>query len=403
MGLLDGILKIGAPIVGGLLGGPAGAAIGGALGGAFGGGSSQTGTQTVTNQNKLDPRIDGMLFGQNGQPGMLSQYQSMLNSPQGLKDYQSAGSDYLSKYAGSDMGQMHDAAGRLLNGNSAALAAIPSYAVGSQIKAPSQNSIDLTPTYQSLLSGGNNAALRDSLKFGTDLTSAQFQKNQTDLTNNLMRNVMPSIRSNSVLAGQYGGSRQGVAEGNALSDYTNQLTNANTQIGLANSANTTGQLANDYQQGQDRALAAAQSLGSQQYSTAAQNAATNNAAEFMNVGNQYDASKFNASTVNGVNGQNNAAMLGGSGLLSGLGANAAGAANSDVTRAHDVNGLLTPYLAPTGSSTENRPLYQSTAGNMVGGLMLGNALLGGGGSGNASAQPLDGLMKFFNIGPSTIG
>jgi hypothetical protein len=123
----------------------------------------------------------------------------------------------------------------------------------------------------------------------------------------------------------------------------------------------------------------------------------------MNVGNQYDASKFNASTVNGVNGQNNAAMLGGSGLLSGLGANAAGAANSDVTRAQGVNGLLSPYLGANNSNTTSQPIYQNQTGNMLGGAMLGSSLFGGGGSGNASAQPLDGLMKFFNIGPSTIG
>jgi hypothetical protein len=355
---------------------------GAGLAGSLLGGKSQT----ITNQNQLDPRISGMLFGENGQDGLLKQYQGMLPLSQGQQAYQQSGNDYLSKYSGSDMGQVHDAAGRLLQGNSAALAGIPSYAVGNQIQAPSQNNIDLTPTYQSLLSGGNNAALRDSLKFGTDLTSAQFQKNQTDLTNNLMRNVMPSIRSNSVLAGQYGGSRQGVAEGNALSDYTNQLTNANTQIGLANSANTTGQLANDYQQGQDRALSAAQGLGAQQYATAGQNAATKNAAEFMNVGNQFDASKFNAGTVNAVNGQNNAAALGGAGLLSGLSGQAQGAANSDVSRAQGVNGLLAPYLGANSSSTTNQPIYQNTGGNILGGALLGRGLFNAfGGGGVASA------------------
>lgn len=352
----------------------------------------QSGSATSTQQQQLDPRISDMLFGKDGgNNGLLSQYQGLLNQPQGMKDYQSAGNNYLSQYGAGDLGAIRNTATGLMGGASAptstasGLSSIPAYAVGNQVKAPAQNNLDLTGSFQSMLNGGNNSALKDSLKYGTDLTNAQFAKNQTDVTNNLMRNVMPSIRSNSVLTGQYGGSRQGVAEGNALSDYTNQLTSANTQIGLANSANTTGQLANDYEQGQGRALAAAQGLSQQQYATALQDANTKNTAEFMNVGNSYDASKTNAGYAQqtglanqqaqlATNQMNNGAAIGGAGLLGGLTNTAAGAANSNLTQAQGVNSLLAPYLSANSSSTSSQPIYQNTAGNIIGGASAGLGL-----------------------------
>ncbi len=49
-------------------------------------------------------------------------------------------------------------------------------------------------------------------------------------TQNLQRNVLPGIRSGAALAGGYGGSRQGVAEGLAISDMNNQLIQAQNQL-----------------------------------------------------------------------------------------------------------------------------------------------------------------------------
>lgn len=378
-------------------------------------GSKQSGSATSTTQQQLDPRIADKLFGANGDPGLLNQYQGMLNQPQGLKDYQNASSSYLSQYGANDLGTLRDTATGLMSHTAAPMsgassASLPAYAVGNMTQAPAQNGINLTGTFNSLLNGGDNAALRNSLQYGTDLTNSQFAKNQTDVTNNLMRNVMPSIRSNSVLAGQYGGSRQGVAEGNAISDYTNQLTNANTQIGLANSANTTGQLAADYQQGQNRSLAAAQGLSQQQYTTALQDANTRNQAEFMNVGNSFDASKINAGfgqQTNLANQQaqlatnqmNNGATLGGAGILGDLGSMASGAANSDVTRAQGVNSLLAPYMSANSGSTSSQPLYQNTAGNIFGGAAAGLGLYNQ--FNQASSSPYSAVRNQDNYGVNT--
>lgn len=387
MGLLSSIASIAAPIVGTVFGGPVGGAIGGAVGGLLGGskgGATQSGTATTTNQQKLDPRIDGMLFGSNGQGGLLSQYQSYLNQPQSqpLQQYGQAAGDYLNNYGGADMGAIRGAATGLMHGNSAPQAAATPLATGNMVQAPSQNNVDLSSAYDHMINGnaGANPYLTNSLQSAVNMTNASFQKNQTDLTNNLTRNILPSLRSNSVLAGQYGGSRQGIAEGNALSDFTNQLTNSNLQLGLANSANTTGQQANAFNQGQDRALSAMQGLGAQQYATAFQNANTKNQAEFMNVGNAQQSNLANQQAQLQTNAQNNGAALGGAGLLGGLSGSAYGTAtnnqNYGINRASQVNGLIAPFLGATGTSTTSQPLYQNTSGNVLGGAMLGGQLSG---------------------------
>jgi hypothetical protein len=410
MGLLSSIASIAAPIAGTIFGGPVGGAIGGAIGGLLGSKDAPS-SATATSQQKLDPRIDGMLFGQNGSQGLLSQYQGMLNTPQSqaLQGYGTAAGNYLTNNGAADMDAIRSAAGGLLSPNGTPTTSPSAWAVGNQVQAPSQNNIDLTSSYNNLLSGGNTAALDKSLQSAVDLTSQAFQKNQTDLTNNLQRNILPGIRSNSVLAGQYGGSRQGVAEGLALSDYTNQLTNANTTLGMANSANTTAQQAQAYQQGQDRALAATQGLGAQQYGVASQNANTKNQAEFMNVGNVQQSNLANQGAQLQTNAQNNSAALGGAGLLAGQSSAAYGAATADqnygINRATQVNGLLAPYLNANGSSSTTQPLYQNTGNNVLGGALAGGQLAGmfGGmgsspGSSSVSAGTAGNLLSAQDLG-----
>lgn len=381
MGLLSSIAGVALPAIGNFIAPGIGGAIGGAAAGLLSGKDSPQ-SLTTTSQNKLDPRADSMLWGADGKSGLLNQYQGYLNQPQSaaLQGYGKAAGDYLSNYGSGAMQQIGGAATNAMTGTGAALASLPAYAVGNQINAPSQNNIDLTGSYKNLLSGGDTTALNNAMNSAVNATNAGFKTNQDSVTNSLMRTVLPGIRSNSVLAGQYGGSRQGIAEGNAISDYTNQLTNANTQLGAMNSANTTAQAANAYQQGQDRALAATQGLGAQQYNVAAQNAATKNAAEFMNVGNSFDASKFNANATNAMDAQNKSAGIAGAGLLGGLlGQNYNTAQNADnyqINRATQVNGLLAPYLGMNQSQTNSQPLYQNQAGNVLGGALMGNQLAG---------------------------
>lgn len=393
MGLLSGILSAAAPIAGTFFGGPLGGAIGGAVGGLLGS-SGAPSSLTATSQNKIDPRMDAMLWGKDGSSGLLNKYQSYLDQPQSaaLQGYGKAAGDYLTNYGAGAMQQIQGAATNAMTGTGPALADLKGYAVGSKVQAPNQNNIDLTGSYQNLLSGGDTSKLMNSLQAGNALAGAQFHQNQSDLTDNLQRNILPGIRSNSVLAGQYGGSRQGVAEGLAVSDLTKQLNNSNTQFGLGATAANSSALAGAYENGQNRALSATQGLGAQQYGVAQQNSANEMAAQMQNVNNLWDASKTNAAMTNQVNAQDKSTGLSGAGLLSGLmNQNYGTAQNADnygINRATQVNGLLAPYLGANESLTKSQPLYQNTAGNMLGGALMGgqmSGLLGGfGGSGGTS-------------------
>lgn len=325
-------------------------------------GSNQSGAQSATSTNTLNPAMS-QLLGLGGKGGLLGNVGSSMSNGSNLSG---AANDFINGTAPQILNNGYWNTQQL---NSSQFTAPTIQAA--QTSAPSQNGVNLTPAFQNLLSGGNNSALRDSLAYGTSLTGAQFQKNQTDLTNNLQRNILPGIGSNAVLAGQYGGSRQGVAEGNAISDYTNQLTNANTQMGLANSANTTGQLANDYEQGQNRALSAAQGLSAQQYGVASQDAAARQAADNTNV-----------NALLATRGQNSSNLATGTGLQQNLLNNAGALGNSDLTRLGQTAGILAPFLnagsttTSSGTSTGNntQPLFQNTAGNIIGGAATGLGL-----------------------------
>ena len=468
MGLLKDLVGIAAPIAGTIIGGPLGGSIGGALGGLVSG-SGQPKSTTATQQQKLDPRIEQMLFGSNGQQGLLGQYQGMLNTPRSAAStaFAGANADYLSNFGGADLGAVRNAALQSMGGNAApmataatataaqaptalagaASASLPSYAVGNMVDAPAQNNMNLSGAYDRFINGtpGANQYLDQSINGAIAQNRLGFQQLQDDSTKNLMQSILPSIRSNSVLAGQYGGSRQGIAEGNAIGTQQTELARAASQFGQNATNAAVNAKAQAYETDSNRALAATQGLGAQQYGVAQQNAATKNQAEFMNVGNQFDASKINAGmqqqtnlanlgsqqamNLAGLNAQqqtnmtnagfqqqaglanqqsqlttnaqNNGALLGGAGLLSGLLGQAQGTVDQNdnwaLNRAHGVNSLLAPYLGANSSSTNTQPLYNNPVGNAVAGLGMG-AQLGGlfGGSTGQMGEKMGGLSDLFS-------
>lgn len=75
---------------------------------------------------------------------------------------------------------------------------------------------------------------------------SSVQAGLDQITNNLTRNILPSVGSGAMSAGQYGGSRQGIAEGLALSDANKQATDYVNQM-----------YSNNFNQIQDRGLNAA--------------------------------------------------------------------------------------------------------------------------------------------------
>lgn len=401
MGLFSKIIGVAAPIVGGVFGGPAGAAIGSAIGGAVAGKSSGGGQVSSTTQQQMDPRNAGILYGNGtpGNPGLLSQYQSYMNQPQNSNNaaFGGAAQQFLGGQGGGILSQLQGGATNLLNSNYAAPHAsaqgtnIPAAMQASQVQAPGQNNMDLTGAYDRVINGnaGANPYLTSALQAGVDQTNTSFMKNQTDLTNNLQRNILPGISSNAVLAGQYGGTRQGIAQGNAISDFTNQLNSSNTAIGQANSANTLGAQAQAFNQGQDRSLAALQGLSAQQYGVASQNAAQAQAARTQNqnvelnatqfnAGQQQNSNQFNASLqgqTNALNSNNQQAGLAGlSGVLGSAYGYAQNQENQGINRATQVNGLLAPYLGMGGSTTSSQQLPNNTGANILGGATAGLGL-----------------------------
>lgn len=410
MSFFSSILGAAAPVVGGIFGGPAGAAIGGLLGGAVSGGSQQSGSTTATQQQQLDPRMQAILYGDGAaaNKGLLSQITGLQGQPQtpGMAGFGGNIDSYMKDYAGQNLPLMQNAATRLTNGAisaprvDTALAQYGERASAAQanaagINAPAQNNLNLSGAYDKMINGdaGANPYLTKALQSGVDQTNASYQKNQADLTNNLQRNVLPGIRSNSVLAGQYGGSRQGIAEGNAIGDYTNQLSNSNLQLGLANSANTTGAQAQAFNQGQDRSLAALNNLSGQQYGVAQQNAQMQQQANLANAGFQQAANSQNSSNAQqmnltnagfqqqsglanqqaqmGTNQLNSANTATGAGISAGLLGQAynMGTANDayDRTKTGQVAGLLAPFTGLGGSSTSTQPYYTNPVGNALGG------------------------------------
>lgn len=381
-----------------------GGALGGLLGGAIegSGGSKQTGTQTTTNTQTMDPRVGGMLFGQDGKSGLLNTYQGMLNTPQnaGMATYGAQQDGYMGYNAGQDQNHIRETAYGQMQGNTpsptmfGAGVARTEPMQGAQVNAPAQNGMNLSGSYDKFINGdaGANPYLTKSIQGGIDQSTNQFRQMQSEATDNLQRNVLGGIRSNSVLTGQYGGSRQGVAEGNAISDFTRQQQQAMTQFGQNNTNAAVGAQAQSFNQGQDRALAATQGLGAQQYGVASQNASQQQQANSTNyagdlqthltqAGLDNSAQANNLQAAQGTNALNAQVKQQGVSNLAGvLGTAYSAGQNQDgyaLNQAAKVNGLLSPYLGQVpGSSTTSQPLYQNQAGNLLGGAAAGLGLLG---------------------------
>lgn len=380
----------------------------------------QSGTQTQTSQQQLDPRIQSMLFGDgtDANKGLLAQYQGYLTQPQnaGTAAFGNAAANFLGGQGSGILGQLQAGSNKLLGSNigapqsTAATAGDPrtyniKNAQASGVNAPSQNGINLAGAYDKTINGdaGANPYLTGALQSAVDQTNTSYKRNQDNLTNTLQRSVLPGIRSNAVLAGQYGGTRQGIAEGNAISDYTNQLTSSNLALGQANSANTTGAQAQAFNQGQDRSLAALQGLSGQQYGVAGQNSAQEQAANLTNANAQNVSSAQNANAynsmgqfnaglqqqtglanqsaqlqTNGLNSNNQQAGLAGlSGLLGSVYGYGQNQDNYGINRANQVNGLLAPYLSANGSTINSSPLYTNPGANILGGATAGLGLYNG--------------------------
>jgi hypothetical protein len=359
---------------------------------------------------KLDPRMDQILYGGSGGGGLLQQLAGLANTqrPAGQQNFGTGINSYLNDWGLDSFMRNQQAAQSLQETQNAAPQVANTQGVNvSTVKAPalntpSQGTLDLKSAFQNTIYGdaGANPYLTKSLQGAADMSRMNFNQLQQDATRNLRENILPGIRGGAIAAGQYGGSRQGIAEGRALGDSARASQQAATQFGLGTSNAAIGAQADAFNRGQDRSLAALLNLSGQQFDQsrfgaqqalqaqlANQNAFQN--AETTNAGLRQGVNLANINSQLQTNNQNAQNRATGIGLSSGLLGQAVNfgnqSANADVSRLGAITGALAPF---TGlNQTQTQPAYQNTAGNVIGGALGGLSLfnqfkgMGGGGSG----------------------
>lgn len=236
--------------------------------------------------------------GQEGNPGLFkdaySTYRSGGFNPQ-MQGAQDLYSQYLNSQANDPrMGLYKDAGFDLLSGARRVGEGgydtnfKPVASVGMPDARNAQGVLDPTNAMQSLLSGTPNNPYLDQ----------QAAAITGQLTRNMNENVMPGIRSGAINSGQYGGSRQGIAEGQAISRLNQDLAPALTNL-----------YGNAYENAQGRMMGTANALNDQAYNTAFGNA---------NLGLQNNAQQMQQNTQNLTNRMQSIPLAqGGLGLMSG--------------------------------------------------------------------------------------
>lgn len=169
--------------------------------------------------------------------------------------------DLAQNAAGTAMGALpilNNAAMGVANGafdsNFGPVANINSQDVNLQRARAGQGPLDPTKSLQGLLSGNvSNPYLQQQANAMT-----------ANLTRNLNENVMPGIRSEALASGQYGGSRQGIAEGLAASRLNQDLAPALTNL-----------FGGAFENAQNRMFGTASQLNDQAFQNATNNANRN--------------------------------------------------------------------------------------------------------------------------------
>lgn len=209
-----------------------------------------------------------------------------------------------------------------------------------------QGALDPTYAMSGLLSGSVNTAALDPV----------IDNATRRLTQNFNEQVMPGINQGAVMAGQYGGSRQGIAQGIASRGLAQSI--GDMEANLYNQA---------YQSAQDKMYGTANALNSQ----AGQNAQFNSNLQLQNNAQRMQQAQQNLN--NRVTGAN--LITGGIGA----GNNLFGAYNAtaDVQRNAPWEDLaryqsvIQPIAGMGNATTQSTPYYTNPVGNIVGGAMTG--------------------------------
>lgn len=202
-----------------------------------------------------------------------------INNP----EFSASSNPGISNYIGNAANAMGQGAYNVANGafdtDFNAVSGINSQNVDLNAARRSQGVLDPTRSLSQLLSGNvSNPYLQQQANAITG-----------QLTRNLNENVMPGIRSEALASGQYGGSRQGLAEGLAASRLNQDLAPA-----------LTGLFGGAYENAQNRMFGTATGLNEQAAGNATNNANRQFAADQFNA----DLAFRNMQTEAGLNAQN---------------------------------------------------------------------------------------------------
>jgi hypothetical protein len=140
----------------------------------------------------------------------------------------------------------------------------------------SQGALDPSTAIQSLLSGNVNNPYLDK----------QAQAITSVANRNLLENIMPQVNGEASMAGQYGGSRQGIAQGQAIGRTNEAITNSLSNL-----------YGGAYENAQNRMQGTATDLNNQAYSNAQTNAARGLEAEMGTANSNAVAQNQNLNTM----------------------------------------------------------------------------------------------------------
>lgn len=282
-----------------------------------GGGKQQSSTQsaspwvgsqpflTGTQATEAVPGVDGQpgtpaTQGLNGiLPAAYNQFMSGGFSPE-MQNVVNQASQYFQSQQGNTGLQQNTGNSLLTGANNAQITPVGSTAAPERIGGWGQiqaQAVDPTQALASLGSINPTQALQNQLSGSANnpYLDQQIAGIGSDISNNLNRNIMPGIRGQAVASGQYGGSRQGIAEGLAMSDANQQLTNAASNIrssAYESAQNRQGQAAGNLA---NLGIGNATNNANRDLSAQTSNAANTLQAQMANAANAMNNNQFNAS------------------------------------------------------------------------------------------------------------
>ena len=353
--------------------------IGSLIGGASSNGPDST---TTTTRQEIDPRMASILYGPNGNDGFLASIMQNQNREQtpGMRNFGAGIDSYLNDWGTDNFMRSQQAAQRLQASNINAPTAGAASMQAAQVNAPGQNNLNLSPAYQDMVYGqaGNNPYLTSAIQKGINQGNTAFGNMLSDATRNITESILPSIRSGARVSGNYGSDREGIAQGRALDTFNTQVGRAMSQFGQNNTDAAVAAQAGAYDADRNRALNAMSGLGAQQYGTSFQNAGFQQQANQTNAQLQQQAALANQQAQLATNQLNSQNQTAGIGLSSGLLGQAYGyGTNNDSyagNRLGQTAGLLAPFTGLGASATSTQPLYNNTAGGILGGALAGASL-----------------------------